>query len=78
MSEVRTIGLDLAKIVFQVHGADETDAVVFRKQLRRSQVLKFFGGLPRCLVAMEACGSAHFWARETVWDTKSALSHRAT
>lgn len=64
MSEVRTIGLDLAKNVFQVHGADETGAVVFRKQLRRGQVLKFFGGLPRCLVAMEACGSSHFWARE--------------
>jgi transposase len=64
MSEVRTIGLDLAKNVFQVHGADETGTVVFRKQLRRGQVLKFFGGLSRCLVAMEACGSSHFWARE--------------
>jgi transposase len=64
MSEVRTIGLDLAKNAFQVHGADETGTVVFRKQLRRGQVLKFFGGLPRCLVAMEACGSSHFWARE--------------
>lgn len=64
MSEVRTIGLDLAKSVFQVHGADERGAVVFRKRLRRGQVLKFFRGLPRCLVAMEACGSSHFWARE--------------
>jgi transposase len=64
MIEVRTIGLDLAKNVFQVHGADASGAVVFRKQLRRGQVLKFFGGLPRCLVAMEACGSSHFWARE--------------
>ena len=64
MSEVRTIGLDLAKNVFQVHGADASGAAVFRKQLRRGQVLKFFGGLPRCLVAMEACGSSHFWARE--------------
>lgn len=64
MSEVRTIGLDLAKNVFQVHGADASGAVVFRKQLRRGQVLKFFGSLPRCLVAMEACGSSHFWARE--------------
>ena len=64
MSEVRTIGLDLAKNVFQVHGADETGVVVFRKQLRRGQVLKFIGDLPRCLVAMEACGSSHFWARE--------------
>jgi len=57
MSEVRTIGLDLAKHIFQVHGADASGAVVFRKQLRRGQVLKFFSGLPRCLVAMEACGS---------------------
>ena len=64
MSEVRTIGLDLAKHIFQVHGADASGAVVFRKQLRRGQVLKFFGGLPRCLVAMEACGSSYFWARE--------------
>ncbi len=54
MSEVRTIGLDLAKNVLQVHGADETGVVVFRKQLRRGQVLKFIGDLPRCLVAMEA------------------------
>ena len=59
MSEVRTIGLDLAKHIFQVHGADASGAVVFRKQLRRGQVLKFFSGLPRCLVAMEACGSSH-------------------
>ncbi|RVL86245.1 IS110 family RNA-guided transposase [Sinorhizobium meliloti] len=64
MSEVRTIGLDLAKQVFQVHGADASGSAVFRKQLRRGQVLKFFSGLPRCLVAMEACGSSHFWARE--------------
>ena len=64
MNEVRMIGLDLAKNVFQVHAVDDTGAVVFRKQLRRGQVLKFFGGPPRCLVAMEACGSAHFWARE--------------
>ena len=46
MSEVRTIGLDLAKNIFQVHGADASGAVVFRKQLRRGQVLKFFGSLP--------------------------------
>jgi transposase len=63
-SEVCTIGLDLAKNVFQVHGADASGNAVFRKQLRRGQVLKFFADLPRCLVAMEACGSSHFWARE--------------
>ena len=64
MSEVRTIGLDLAKTVFQVHAADASGAVVFRKQLRRRQVLEFFARQPHCLVAMEACGSSHFWARE--------------
>ncbi|ACM31359.1 IS110 family transposase [Rhizobium rhizogenes] len=64
MSEVRTIGLDLAKTVFQIHGADASGAVVFRKQLRRRQVLEFFARQPHCLVTMEACGSSHFWARE--------------
>ena len=64
MGEVITIGLDLAKSVFQAHGADETGAVVFRKKLRRGQVLAFFAGQPRCLVAMEACAGAHYWARE--------------
>ena len=60
MSEVRVIGLDLAKHVFQVHGADASGRVMFRKQLRRGQVLEFFGRQPRCMVAMEACSSAHF------------------
>lgn len=64
MGEVSTIGLDLAKSVFQAHGADATGKVVFRKKLRREQVLEFFAGQPKCLVAMEACASAHFWARE--------------
>ena len=64
MSEVHTIGLDLAKTVFQTHGADGSGEVVFRKQLRRKQVLAFFADQPRCLVAMEACGSAHYWGRE--------------
>lgn len=64
MSEVSVIGLDLAKHVFQVHGADGTGRVVIRKQLRRVQVLEFFGRQPRCIVAMEACGGAHFWGRE--------------
>ncbi|NLS07533.1 IS110 family transposase [Rhizobium sp. P32RR-XVIII] len=62
--EVSTIGLDLAKNVFQVHGADAAGAVVFRKQLRRSKVREFFARQPACLVAMEACASAHYWARE--------------
>ncbi|WP_248313523.1 IS110 family transposase [Bosea sp. F3-2] len=64
MSEVTTIGLDLAKAVFPAHGADATGSVIFRKRLRRNQVLSFFSALPRCLVAMEACASAHYWARE--------------
>lgn len=64
MGEVSTIGLDLAKSVFQVHGADASGAVLFRKKLRRHQVLTFFAGQPPCTVAMEACGSSHYWARE--------------
>src|SRR3954453_15403986 len=64
MGEVSTIGLDLAKSVFQLHGADASGAVLFRKKLRRHQVLAFFSVQPPCTVAMEACGSAHHWARE--------------
>jgi transposase len=71
MGEVITIGLDLAKSVFQAHGSDEAGAVVFRKKLRRGQILPFFAGQPRCLVAMEACASAHYWAREI-----GALGHQ--
>src|SRR5215469_17686737 len=63
VSEVSTIGLDLAKRVFQAHGADACGRVVFRKRLRREQVLTFFAGQPACVVAMEACSSAHYWAR---------------
>ena len=61
---VTTIGIDLAKSVFQVHGVDERGKVGLRKQLKRSQVMGFFANLPRCLIGMEACGSAHFWARK--------------
>jgi transposase len=64
MSEITTIGLDLAKHVFQVHGVDAEGAMVLRKQLRRGQVLSFFSRLPRCVVGMEACATAHYWARE--------------
>jgi transposase len=70
MSEVSTVGIDLAKSVFQVHGADPSGAVLVRKKLRRDQVLGFFATLPRCVVAMEACASAHYWAREI-----AALGH---
>ena len=62
--EITTIGLDLAKHVFQVHGIDAAGKVVVRKALRRAQVLSFFGKLPPCLVGMEACGTSHYWARE--------------
>ncbi|PIL22155.1 hypothetical protein P775_00710 [Puniceibacterium antarcticum] len=64
MSKIITVGLDLAKNVFQVHGADGAGRAVLRKKLRRAQVLEFFGQLPPCVFAMEACGGAHFWARE--------------
>jgi transposase len=66
-----TIGVDLAKSVFQIHGVDAAGAVVIRKKLRRGQLLAFFEGLPPCLVGMEACATAHFWAREI-----TALGHQ--
>src|SRR4051812_43827747 len=64
MGQASTIGLDIAKRVFQAHGADATGRVVFRKRLVRAKVLEFFAGQPPCLVALEACGGAHYWARE--------------
>lgn len=63
-------GIDLAKSVFQVHGVDASGAVVVSRRLRRSQVLRFFAGQPAALIGMEACGSAHYWARELI-----ALGH---
>jgi transposase len=62
--QITTIGLDIAKNVFQVHCIDAAEKVVVRKQLRRGQVMKFFEALPPCLVGMEACATAHYWARE--------------
>lgn len=70
MGQVITIGLDLAKSVFQVHGVDATGEVVVRRQIRRSQLLPFFAKQPACLVGIEACASSHHWARELV-----ALGH---
>ena len=64
MEQVTTIGLDLAKNVFQLHGVDAAGNVLLRKQLRRGEVLRFFSGLSPCLVGMEACATAHYWARE--------------
>lgn len=71
MSKIITVGLDLAKSVFQVHCADKAGRPVLRKKLRRAQVLKFFEQLEPCLIGMEACGSAHHWAREL-----AALGHK--
>src|ERR1700726_678350 len=62
--QITTIGFDLAKNVFQVHGIDVKEKVVARKQLRRSQVMEYFKALPPCLIGMEACATAHYWARE--------------
>src|ERR1700719_2714194 len=62
--QVTTIGLDIAKNVFQVHAIDAKEKVVARKQLRRSRVITFFKALPPCLIGMEACATAHYWARE--------------
>ena len=62
--QVSAIGVDLAKNVFQVHGVDSAGKVVITHQLRRKQVIDFFSKIPACLVGMEACGTAHHWARE--------------
>jgi transposase len=64
MGEVSTIGLDIAKAVFQVHGVDSADVVVIRKRISRSKMLEFFADLPPCVVGIEACPSAHHWGRE--------------
>jgi len=64
MKKISIIGLDLAKNTFQVHGAHADGSVGFRKKLSRNKVLMFFAAQPRCMVAMEACASSHFWARE--------------
>src|SRR5512132_3551353 len=64
MQTITTIGLDIAKSVFQVHGVDAAGQVVLRRQLRRRHVLAFFQKLPPCLVGIEACASSHHWSRE--------------
>jgi len=61
--QITTIGLDIAKHVFQVHGIDAEEKVVVRRQLRRGQVMQFFEELPPCLVGLEACATSHYWAR---------------
>jgi transposase len=64
MGEISTIGLDIAKSVFQIHGVDVDGAVVIRKRVSRAKVLEFFAALPPCLVGIEACPSAHHWSRK--------------
>ena len=64
MQTVTTIGLDIAKSLFQVHGVDANGVVVIRRQLKRRYVLALFQKLPSCLIGIEACASSHFWARE--------------
>lgn len=70
MERIATVGLDIAKSVFQVHGVDATGEVVVRKRLSRARVIPFFAKLPRCLVGIEACSTSHHWARELI-----ALGH---
>ena len=64
MQTVATVGLDIAKSVFQVHCVDAAGQVVFRRQLKRRYVLAFFQKLPRCLIGIEACASSHHWSRQ--------------
>ena len=64
MKRITTIALDLAKQIFQVHGADADGFPVFNRRLRRAEVLRFFEKQPSCLVGIEPCGSSHYWARE--------------
>jgi transposase len=72
LSSVTTVGLDLAKLVFQVHCIDASGRVVVAKAIKRNKLLEFFASLPPCLVGLEACGSAHHWARELI-----KLGHKA-
>jgi transposase len=67
MEQPTTLGVDLAKFVFQLHGVDAEGAIVLKRQLRRSQMLEFFRRLSPCPVGMEACAGAHYWARELIW-----------
>ena len=62
--QITTIGIDLAKTVFQVHAVDSDGATIIRKRLRRAEVLSFVSGLEPCLIGMEACATSHYWARE--------------
>jgi hypothetical protein len=79
VTDISTIGLDLAKSMFQLHGVNTRGKLVVSKRLRRGSVLTFFANLPRCVVGIEACATAHYWAREIgVWATRCALCRRNT
>jgi transposase len=64
--KITTVGVDLAKTVFQIHGVDARGNAVLRKQVKRTEMLSFFVNLPPCLIGMEACASAHHWARKLI------------
>src|SRR4026208_112185 len=64
MDQISIVGIDLAKSVMQVHGVDAAGAVVVQRRLRRGQVMGFFARLPRCVIGLEACATAHYWGRE--------------
>jgi transposase len=64
MSEITTVGIDLAKNVFQIHAVDEHGRAVLNKSFRRKQIAEFFANRPPCRIGMEACASAHYWARK--------------
>ena len=68
--EITTIGIDLSKNVFQIHGVDHRGKTALKKQLKREQMLPYFANFPSCLIGIEACGSAHYWARKL-----TALGH---
>ena len=64
--KITTIGIDLAKSVFQIHGVDGNGKPLLKKQIKRSEMATFFSNIPPCLIGMEACGGAHYWARKLV------------
>ena len=70
MADIRVLGLDIAKSVFQLHGVDAGGATVLQKRLTRGRMLAFFAKLPPCLIGIEACATSHYWARELI-----ALGH---
>ena len=75
--EITTVGIDLAKNVFQVHAVSRSGEVIVRRALRRAQVIPFFAKLPSCLIGMEACGTSHHWARERLQRFRTARKYSA-